>query len=112
MLQKRKLFCFNLSPCCGSHVQATSKTLAQQEEQLKKIETISALQETNRTLKMDREKLGQELQQAQAKVRLFACRWFVPCLGGLRFLQCRLYLIVCQDFWGKWCETSRYFRTQ
>lgn len=50
-----------------------SKTLAQQEEQLKKIETISALQETNRVLKMDRDKLEQELQQAQSKVRLFAC---------------------------------------
>uniref|UniRef100_A0A8P4G4M7 Translocated promoter region a, nuclear basket protein n=1 Tax=Dicentrarchus labrax TaxID=13489 RepID=A0A8P4G4M7_DICLA len=43
-------------------------TLAQQEEQLKKMETISALQETNRMLKMDRDKLEQELLQAQAKV--------------------------------------------
>uniref|UniRef100_A0A671VD53 Translocated promoter region, nuclear basket protein n=1 Tax=Sparus aurata TaxID=8175 RepID=A0A671VD53_SPAAU len=49
-------------------MQATSKTLSQQEEQLKKIETIGALQESNRMLKMDRDKLEQELQQAQAKV--------------------------------------------
>ncbi|XP_078120990.1 nucleoprotein TPR-like [Sander vitreus] len=49
-------------------MQATVKTLAQQEEQLKKMENISALQETNRMLKMDRDKLEQELQQAQAKV--------------------------------------------
>uniref|UniRef100_A0AAQ5Z011 Nucleoprotein TPR n=1 Tax=Amphiprion ocellaris TaxID=80972 RepID=A0AAQ5Z011_AMPOC len=50
-------------------IQASAKTLAQQEEQLKKMESISALQETNRMLKMDRNKLEQELQQAQAKVR-------------------------------------------
>uniref|UniRef100_A0A8P4KIN6 Translocated promoter region a, nuclear basket protein n=1 Tax=Dicentrarchus labrax TaxID=13489 RepID=A0A8P4KIN6_DICLA len=49
-------------------MQATLRTLAQQEEQLKKMETISALQETNRMLKMDRDKLEQELLQAQAKV--------------------------------------------
>ncbi|XP_034558839.1 nucleoprotein TPR-like [Notolabrus celidotus] len=48
--------------------QATAKTLAQQEEQLKKMQTISSLQETNRMLKMDRDKLEQELRQAQAKV--------------------------------------------
>ncbi|XP_030607280.1 nucleoprotein TPR-like isoform X1 [Archocentrus centrarchus] len=49
-------------------MQATAKTLVQQEEQLKKMETISALQETSRMLKMDRDKLERELQQAQAKV--------------------------------------------
>uniref|UniRef100_A0A3Q1GEV0 Translocated promoter region a, nuclear basket protein n=1 Tax=Acanthochromis polyacanthus TaxID=80966 RepID=A0A3Q1GEV0_9TELE len=49
-------------------IQASAKTLAQQEEQLKKMESISALQETNRILKMDQNKLEQELQQAQAKV--------------------------------------------
>uniref|UniRef100_A0A3Q4M528 Nucleoprotein TPR n=1 Tax=Neolamprologus brichardi TaxID=32507 RepID=A0A3Q4M528_NEOBR len=49
-------------------MQATAKTLVQQEEQLKKMETISALRETNKMLKMDRDKLEQELQQAQAKV--------------------------------------------
>uniref|UniRef100_A0A4W6E9Y9 Translocated promoter region, nuclear basket protein n=1 Tax=Lates calcarifer TaxID=8187 RepID=A0A4W6E9Y9_LATCA len=49
-------------------MQATAKTLSQQEEQLKKMDSISALQQTNRMLKMDRDKLEQELQQAQAKV--------------------------------------------
>uniref|UniRef100_A0A3B4G672 Nucleoprotein TPR n=1 Tax=Pundamilia nyererei TaxID=303518 RepID=A0A3B4G672_9CICH len=49
-------------------MQATAKTLVQQEEQLKKMETISALRETNKMLKMDRDKLEQELQQAQAKI--------------------------------------------
>lgn len=49
-------------------MQVTAKCLAQQEEQLKKMDSISALQESNRTLKMDRDKLQQELQQAQAKV--------------------------------------------
>lgn len=51
-------------------LKATTKTLAQQQEQLKKIETFSALQETNKMLKMDRDKLEQELQQAQARVSL------------------------------------------
>lgn len=46
--------------------------MAQQEEQLKKMESISALQETNKMLKMDRNKLEQELQQAQAKVGVFS----------------------------------------
>uniref|UniRef100_A0A3Q3G582 Translocated promoter region a, nuclear basket protein n=1 Tax=Labrus bergylta TaxID=56723 RepID=A0A3Q3G582_9LABR len=49
-------------------MQATAKMLAQQEEQLKKMQTIGALQETNRLLKMDRDKLEQELKQFQAKV--------------------------------------------
>ncbi|CAB1460394.1 unnamed protein product, partial [Pleuronectes platessa] len=49
-------------------MQATAKTLVQQEEQLKKMSTISTLQENNRMLKMNRDKLQQELQQAQAKV--------------------------------------------
>ncbi|XP_008332910.1 nucleoprotein TPR-like isoform X1 [Cynoglossus semilaevis] len=49
-------------------MQITAKTLSQQEEQLKKMSSINALQETNRILKTDREKLQQELLQAQAKV--------------------------------------------
>lgn len=70
-----------------SLVQTTSKTLAQQEEQLKKIETLGVLQETNRMLKMDRDKLEQELHQAQAKVSLkcmscfvcvYSCLWLQP----------------------------------
>lgn len=68
----------SLSVCPSSLAQATSKTLAQQEEQLKKMETIGALQETNKMLKMDRDKVEQELQQAQAKVRVKCCMsWFV-----------------------------------
>lgn len=46
------------------------KTVSQQEEQLKRMDSLSALQEANRMLKMDRDKREQELQQAQAKVRL------------------------------------------
>lgn len=57
-----------MSVCLPSLIQAASKTLAQQEEQLKKLETLGALQETNRIMKMDRDKLEQELQQAQVKV--------------------------------------------
>ncbi|XP_028328136.1 nucleoprotein TPR-like [Gouania willdenowi] len=49
-------------------MQATAKTLAQQGEQLKKMETVGALQETNRMLKMERDKLAQELHQSKAKV--------------------------------------------
>ncbi|XP_015236386.1 PREDICTED: nucleoprotein TPR [Cyprinodon variegatus] len=49
-------------------MQLTSKTLCEQQEQLKKMESISALQENNRMLKMDRDKLELELQQVQAKV--------------------------------------------
>ncbi|MED6240487.1 hypothetical protein ATANTOWER_021935, partial [Ataeniobius toweri] len=48
-------------------MQLTSKTLCEQQEQLKKMESINALQENIRMLKMDRDKLEQELQQAQAK---------------------------------------------
>jgi len=59
----------------SSFSQATTKTLAQQQEQLKRMESISALQETNRMLKINRDKLEQELQQTQAKVR--AKHWFI-----------------------------------
>lgn len=48
----------------------TSRTLAVQEQQLKKIEDDGVLQETNRMLKMDKEKVEQELFQAQSRVRL------------------------------------------
>lgn len=48
----------------------TSRTLAVQEQQLKKIEDDVVLQETNRMLKMDKEKVEQELLQAQSRVRL------------------------------------------
>lgn len=61
-----------IPPCVPSpsFAQATAKTLAQQQEQLKEMETVSTLQETTRLLKMDRDKLEQELLQAQAKVRI------------------------------------------
>uniref|UniRef100_A0A1A8S756 Translocated promoter region a (To activated MET oncogene) n=1 Tax=Nothobranchius rachovii TaxID=451742 RepID=A0A1A8S756_9TELE len=49
-------------------MQETTKMLAEQQEHLKKLETIGAMQETNRMLKVERDKLQQELQQAQAKV--------------------------------------------
>ncbi|KAM4623655.1 nucleoprotein TPR-like [Polymixia lowei] len=49
-------------------LQATAKTMSQQEEQLKRMENVNILQETSRMLKMDRDRLEQELQQAQAKV--------------------------------------------
>lgn len=48
----------------------TTRTLAAQERQLKKIEDINVLQEKNRMLKIDKEKLEQELHQTQARVRL------------------------------------------
>uniref|UniRef100_A0A668AD44 Translocated promoter region, nuclear basket protein n=1 Tax=Myripristis murdjan TaxID=586833 RepID=A0A668AD44_9TELE len=49
-------------------MQATVKTLSEKEEQLKRLDNINTLQEANRRLKMDRDKMEQELQQAQAKV--------------------------------------------
>ncbi|KAM4728904.1 nucleoprotein TPR-like isoform 2-T2 [Anableps anableps] len=49
-------------------MQLTSKTLCEQQEQLKKMESIGALQENNRMLKLDRDKLELELKQSQAKV--------------------------------------------
>jgi len=70
---------------CGRHpsfsAQETAKTLAQQEEQLKKMEIISTLQESTRILKMDRDKLQQELQQAQAKVRGVRPAPLNPCVA-------------------------------
>ncbi|XP_019724832.1 nucleoprotein TPR-like isoform X2 [Hippocampus comes] len=50
-------------------LQATTKTLAQKEAQLNNMGDVGTLQETNKLLKMDREQLEQELQQAQAKVK-------------------------------------------
>ncbi|CAL8346974.1 unnamed protein product [Merluccius merluccius] len=49
-------------------MQATLKTMSQQEERLKKMEDIKVVQETNRLLKADRDRLEQELQQVTAKV--------------------------------------------
>ncbi|XP_061653390.1 nucleoprotein TPR-like isoform X3 [Phyllopteryx taeniolatus] len=50
-------------------LQTTVKTLGHKEAQLKNMGNISTLQETNKMLKIEREKLEQELQQAQAKMK-------------------------------------------
>lgn len=47
----------------------TAKTLAQHDELMKKTETMSVLMETNKMLRMEKERMEQELQQTQAKVR-------------------------------------------
>ena len=46
------------------------KNVSQQEERLKKMEDIKEVQEANRLLKADRDRLEQELQQVTAKVRV------------------------------------------
>ncbi|XP_061694573.1 nucleoprotein TPR-like [Syngnathoides biaculeatus] len=50
-------------------LQTTLKTLGHKEAQLKNMGNISTIQETNKMLKMERDKLEQELQQAQAKIK-------------------------------------------
>ncbi|XP_076833031.1 nucleoprotein TPR isoform X2 [Brachyhypopomus gauderio] len=50
-------------------LQATAKAMAQQEEKLKKLEGVNALNETNKLLKEERNRLEQELQQNRAKTR-------------------------------------------
>ncbi|XP_035767448.1 translocated promoter region b, nuclear basket protein [Neolamprologus brichardi] len=49
-------------------MQVTAKTLAQHDELMKKTETMSILLETNKSLREERDKMEQELQQTQAKV--------------------------------------------
>uniref|UniRef100_A0A672ZG23 Nucleoprotein TPR n=1 Tax=Sphaeramia orbicularis TaxID=375764 RepID=A0A672ZG23_9TELE len=49
-------------------MQVTAKTLAQHDELMKKTETMSILMETNKMLREEKDKMEQELQQAQAKV--------------------------------------------
>ncbi|XP_072297010.1 nucleoprotein TPR isoform X2 [Eucyclogobius newberryi] len=49
-------------------MQMTAKTLAQQEQQLKKMEAMNALQETNRMLTLDKAKLEHELKISRSKV--------------------------------------------
>uniref|UniRef100_A0A8C7GRE6 Nucleoprotein TPR n=1 Tax=Oncorhynchus kisutch TaxID=8019 RepID=A0A8C7GRE6_ONCKI len=46
-----------------------TKTLAQHDELMKKTETMSVLMETNKMLREEKERMEQELQQTQAKVR-------------------------------------------
>ena len=48
--------------------QVTAKTLAQHDELMRKTETMSILMETNKMLREEKDKIGQELQQTQAKV--------------------------------------------
>lgn len=82
---KSKSFSLHKAECCWLKLawfnkighpcphQLTTKTLAEQQEQLKRLETITSLQETNKMLKVDRDKLEQELQQAQTKVKSRRC---------------------------------------
>ncbi|XP_077013360.1 nucleoprotein TPR isoform X2 [Tamandua tetradactyla] len=50
-------------------VQVTAKTMAQHEELMKKTETMNVVMETNKMLREEKERLDQDLQQMQAKVR-------------------------------------------
>ncbi|XP_012988241.3 nucleoprotein TPR isoform X3 [Esox lucius] len=50
-------------------LQLTAKTIAQNDEKLKKMENMNVLVETNKMLKEERERLEQELHQTQAKVQ-------------------------------------------
>ncbi|XP_055962594.1 nucleoprotein TPR [Sorex fumeus] len=50
-------------------VQVTAKTMAQHEELMKKTETMNVVMETNKMLREEKERLEQDLQQTQAKVR-------------------------------------------
>uniref|UniRef100_A0A4W4GSX2 Nucleoprotein TPR n=1 Tax=Electrophorus electricus TaxID=8005 RepID=A0A4W4GSX2_ELEEL len=50
-------------------LQATAKAMAQQEEKLKRLEGVNALNETNKLLKEEKNRLEQELQQNRAKMR-------------------------------------------
>lgn len=46
----------------------TAKTLAQHDELMKKTETMNILIESNKLLREEKEKMEEDLQQAQAKV--------------------------------------------
>ncbi|KAA0719100.1 Nucleoprotein TPR NPC-associated intranuclear protein [Triplophysa tibetana] len=50
-------------------LQVTAKTLAQQEDMIKRMESMNALTETNKMLKNEKNRLEHELQQIQAKAR-------------------------------------------
>ncbi|GAA6102968.1 nucleoprotein TPR isoform X3 [Tachysurus ichikawai] len=49
-------------------LQMTTKAMAQQEEKLKRLESLNALTETNKMLKEEKNRLEQELQQNRAKM--------------------------------------------
>lgn len=92
-----KLVCFWLHIC-----QVTAKTLAEQQEQLKRLEMISSLQETNKMLKVDRDKLEQELLQAQAKVK--SRHLFIMCHAFIKFHSySNIYIIFIDDPLTDWC---------
>ncbi|XP_067218457.1 nucleoprotein TPR isoform X1 [Chanodichthys erythropterus] len=50
-------------------LQVTTKTLTQQEDMMKRMESMSALTETNKMLKNEKNRLEHELQQTKAKMR-------------------------------------------
>ncbi|XP_051768515.1 nucleoprotein TPR-like [Ctenopharyngodon idella] len=50
-------------------LQVTTKTLTQQEDMMKRMESMSALTETNKMLKNEKNRLEHELQQTKAKIR-------------------------------------------
>ncbi|XP_072547531.1 nucleoprotein TPR [Salminus brasiliensis] len=50
-------------------LQLTAKTMAQQEDKLKRLESVNTLTETNKMLKEEKNRLEQELHQNLAKVR-------------------------------------------
>lgn len=57
--------------CIFWSVQMTTKAMAQQEEKLKRLESLNALTETNKMLKEEKNRLEQELQQNRAKARTY-----------------------------------------
>ena len=90
-----QMFCLPAAPA-----QVTAKTLAQQEEQLKKMETISALQEAVRMLNAEKDKLEQEMQQAQAKVRLQCYIFDDVCPFNQNTRLPILYVLALDCIWG------------
>lgn len=50
-------------------LKVTAKTLSQHDELMKKTETMNVLMETNKMLRDEKERLEQEMQQTQAKVK-------------------------------------------
>lgn len=50
-------------------LQMSTKAMAQQEDKLKRLESLNALTETNKMLKEEKNRLEQELQQIRAKAR-------------------------------------------
>lgn len=62
-------------------LQMTTKVMAQQEDKLKKLESLNALTETNKMLKEEKNRLEQELQQNRAKARIHLinmAKTFIP----------------------------------